>query len=174
MKLQRIVGIMLLLFLAEGTVFYWLMPDSLAGRVIPRFTLAFVLFAAMYRDRHTALLLGFFFGLLQDMAYYGRMIGVHAFGMAIAGYLTGFIFKRKKPTMMMSLSVMFLSTLFYEALLYSVYRLFRLTHETFEWALSDHILPSLLLQVLFALALYVPARRWFEGSVKKKAEEEEE
>lgn len=174
MSLQRIIGVMLLFFLVEGTLFYWLLPDNLVGRIVPHFTLAFVLFAALYRGRHSALLLGLSFGLLQDLAFYGRIIGVHSFSMGLVGYMTGLMLERKRSTLMMALSMIGLSTLVYDTVVYFIYRVFRLTSQPFEWALSHHIIPSLFMQLLFALVLYVPARRWFEGSKKPKTEDEED
>ncbi|QHT62065.1 rod shape-determining protein MreD [Paenibacillus lycopersici] len=174
MSLQRIIGVMLLFFLVEGTLFYWLLPDNLVGRIVPHFTLAFVLFAALYRGRHSALLLGLSFGLLQDLAFYGRIIGVHSFTMGLVGYMTGLMLERKRSTLMMALSMIGLSTLVYDTVVYFIYRVFRLTSQPFEWALSHHIIPSLFMQLLFALVLYVPARRWFEGSKKPKTEDEED
>ncbi|WP_219837972.1 rod shape-determining protein MreD [Paenibacillus sp. R14(2021)] len=174
MSLQRIIGVMLLFFLTEGTVFYWLLPDSMVGRIVPHFTLAFVLFAALYRGRHTALVLGMAFGLLQDLAFYGRIIGVHSFAMGLVGYLTGLLLERKRSTLLMALFVISVSTLVNDTVVYIIYRVFRLTNQSFQWALSQHMIPSLFLQLLFALAMYIPVRRWFEGSLKPKTEEEED
>jgi rod shape-determining protein MreD len=174
MSMQRIVLVMLLFFIAEGTIFYWLLPDSLVGRVVPMFTLAFVLFSALYRGRHTALILGMSFGLLQDLAFYGRIIGVHSFAMGLVGYLTGLLMERKRSTLLMAVTMVGISTLVYQTLVHFIYRVFRLTDQTFEWALFQHMLPSLFLQLLVVIAIYVPVRRWFEGSSKKKSEEEEE
>ncbi|QYR23379.1 rod shape-determining protein MreD [Paenibacillus sp. sptzw28] len=174
MSIQRIIGVMLLFFLSEGTLFYWLLPDSLVGRVVPHFTLAFVLFASLYRGRHTALVLGLAFGLLQDVVFYGRIIGVHSFAMGLVGYLTGLLMERKRSTLFMALTMIGISTLVYDTVVHYIYRVFRLTDLSYRWALLHHILPSLFLQVLFALVLYVPARRWFAGSIKKKSEDQEE
>ncbi|WP_308634760.1 rod shape-determining protein MreD [Paenibacillus silvisoli] len=175
MSMQRIVGVMLLFFLAEGTLYYWLLPDSMVGRIVPHFTLAFVLFAALYRGRHTALILGMAFGMLQDLAFYGRIIGVHSFTMGLVGYMTGFLLERRRSTLMMALFMICVSTLVYDTIVYFIYRVFRLTDQTFEWAVSNHIVPSVFLQILFSLAVYVPARRWFESSAgKTKTEDEEE
>ncbi|SDX40629.1 rod shape-determining protein MreD [Paenibacillus sp. CF384] len=175
MSMQRIVAVILLFFLVEGTWFYWLLPDSMVGRIIPHFTLAFVLFAALYRGRHTALILGLAFGLLQDLAFYGRILGVHSFSMGLVGYMTGFLLERKRSTLLMALLMICMSTLAYDTIVYFIYRVFRLTDQTFEWAVSHHIVPSVFLQILFALVIYVPARRWFErtGSNAKSEEEEE-
>ncbi|UVI28120.1 rod shape-determining protein MreD [Paenibacillus spongiae] len=174
MSMQRIIPVMLLFFFLEGTVFYWLLPGDWVSRVVPHFTLAFVLFASLYRGRHTAVFLGFSFGLLQDIVFYGNLIGVHSFAMGLIGYLTGFLMERKRSTLLMALTIITLSTLVYETVIYFVYRVFRLTHQTFEWALIDHIIPSLFLQIGFVLVMYVPVRRWFEGISKKKGDEEEE
>ncbi|BBH19253.1 hypothetical protein Back11_05980 [Paenibacillus baekrokdamisoli] len=174
MSTQRIVFVMLLFFLLEGTLFYWLLPDSLVGRVVPMFTLAFVLYSALYRGRHTSLILGMSFGLLQDVAFYGEIIGVHSFSMGLVGYLTGLLMERKRSTLLMALTMIGISTLVFQVVNYFIYRVFRLTDQTFEWALLQHILPSLFLQLLFALVIYVPARRWFEGGGGKKNDEEEE
>ncbi|MFC5650084.1 rod shape-determining protein MreD [Paenibacillus solisilvae] len=174
MSMQRIVLVMLLFFISEGTIFYWLLPDSLVGRVVPMFTLAFVLFSGLYRGRHTALILGMAFGLLQDLSFYGLIIGVHSFSMGLVGYLTGLLMERKRSTLLMAVTMIGLSTLVFQTLNHFIYSVFRLTDQTYEWALSQHILPSLFLQLIFAIIIYVPARRWFEGSVKKKSEKEEE
>ncbi|AZN42287.1 rod shape-determining protein MreD [Paenibacillus albus] len=173
MSMQRIVGVMLLLFLIQGTLFYWFVPSSMVGRIVPHFTLAFVLFAGLYRGRHSALILGMAFGLLQDLAFYGRIIGIHSFTMGLVGYMTGLLLERRKSTLLMALTMIGMSTLVYDTIVYFIYRVFRLTSETYEWALSQHMVPSLFLQLLFSLAVYVPARRWFEGSFVAKTEEEE-
>lgn len=173
MSMQRIVGVMLLFFLVEGTLFYWLVPSSMVDRIIPHFTLAFVLYASLYRGRHSALILGMAFGLLQDLAFYGRIIGVHSFTMGLVGYMTGLLMERRKSTLLMALTMIGISTLVCDTIVYFIYRVFRLTDQTFEWALYQHMIPSLFLQLLFSLAIYVPARRWFEGSFVAKKEEEE-
>jgi len=174
MSIQRIILVMLLFFFSEGTIFYWLLPDSLVGRVVPQFVLAFVLFAGMYRGRHTALLLGLFFGLLQDIAFYGRIIGVDSFTFALVGYLCGLLLEGRRSTLLMALSMIGLFTFISSTIVHYIYRVFKLTTLSYEWALFNHILPSLFLQLLFALLLYVPARRWFEGSLKKNKEDEDE
>ncbi|GGD54609.1 rod shape-determining protein MreD [Paenibacillus nasutitermitis] len=174
MSIQRIILVMLLFFFSEGTLFYWLLPDNLVGRVVPHFVLAFVLLAGMYRGRHSALLLGFFFGLLHDIAFYGRIIGLDSFTFALVGYLCGLLLEGRRSTLLMALTMIAFFTFLYETIIHYIYRVFKLTTLSYEWAIFHHILPSLFLQLLFALLMYVPARRWFEGSLKKKKEDEEE
>jgi rod shape-determining protein MreD len=47
--------------------------------------------------------------------------------------------------------------------LFFIYKVFRITGASYAWALLNHILPSLFLQLAFALACYVPVRRMFES-----------
>jgi rod shape-determining protein MreD len=62
----------------------------------------------------------------------------------------------------------------YDTALFFIYKVFRITNESYAWALLDYILPSLFLQLAFALACYVPARRIFESQTKANPEKDEE
>ncbi len=44
---------------------------------------------------------------------------------------------------------------------------FALTNETYAWAFIDHMLAELVSAASFALAIYVPVRRWFEAQTKQ-------
>ena len=68
----------------------------------------------------------------------------------------------------MAVTMIGISTLVYQTLVHFIYRVFRLTDQTFEWALFQHMLPSLFLQLLVVIVIYVPVRRWFEGSSKEE------
>ncbi|MFB9327247.1 rod shape-determining protein MreD [Paenibacillus aurantiacus] len=174
MSMTRIVIVMLLFFYAEGTIFYWLLPDAWTSRLVPHFALAFALFAALYKNRYAALFLGFGFGLLQDIVFYNNILGVHAFAGAAVGYLTGLLMERKRSTLLMALVIIGLATYVYDTTVFFIYQVFRLNHMAYDWALINHILPSVFLQFGFALLMYIPARRWFEWNGAKKSEEEEE
>ncbi|WP_127505995.1 rod shape-determining protein MreD [Paenibacillus humicus] len=163
MRMQGIVGLTFLAFVVQSTIVPWIIPGEFAGRIVPHFTLAVVLFAAMYHSRHSALLLGAGFGLLQDVVFRGHLLGLHAYAMALIGYLFGLLLERRRSTMMMALVVVAFGTLLYELALYYVYKVFQFTQESLSWALVDHILPSLFLQLAFALAVYIPLRRWFQN-----------
>ncbi|XEC93179.1 rod shape-determining protein MreD [Paenibacillus tarimensis] len=174
MKFRLILLLMFFLFLIEGTIMHWLIPAGWTDRLLPQFTYIFVLYAALYSGRHIALLLGLGFGLLQDIVYYGHMIGVNGFAMGLCGYFFGLLFGLKRIPMPATLSLIGFSCLLYNTIVYFIYFVFRITQESYEWALVNHIVPSLFLQLAFALAFYVPARRWFEGAFKKKTADEEE
>lgn len=173
MSMNRIIAIMLFLFVIEGALMPWIIPEGFVGRIVPHFIFVFVLFSALYGNRHQALLLGAGFGLLQDVVYFGQLLGLHFFAMGLLGYFTGVLLERKRATVMMAITVIGFACIVYDSSLFFIYRVFRITSESYAWALLNHILPSLFLQLAFALACYVPVRRMFE-SRKEGAEGSEE
>lgn len=174
MSMNRIVLLMFLVFILEGTVMPWIIPAGFGHRIMPHFVFVIVIFSGLYSRRHLALLLGVSFGMLQDIVYFGHLLGINAFFMGLMGYFTGVLFERRRSTIMMAISVIGFACLLYDSVIYFIYSVFRITSESYAWALIDHILPSLFLQLAFALACYVPVRKLFEGQSKATAENEEE
>jgi rod shape-determining protein MreD len=163
MSMNRIVALMLLLFVIEGSLMPWIIPEGFGDRIIPHFIFVFVLFSALYGNRHQALLLGAGFGLLQDVVYFGQLLGLNFFAMGLLGYFTGVLLERKRATVMMAITVIGFACILYDSSLFFIYKVFRITGASYAWALLNHILPSLFLQLAFALACYVPVRRMFES-----------
>ncbi|NIK75967.1 rod shape-determining protein MreD [Paenibacillus castaneae] len=174
MSMNRIIAIMLLLFIIEGAVMPWIIPAGYGSRIIPHFMFVMVVFSALYSGRHRALFLGVSFGLLQDVVYFGHLLGVHSFVMGLIGYYTGVLLERRRATLMMAIAIIGFACILYDSLIFFVYKVFRITNETYAWALIDYILPSLFLQLAFALVVYVPVRRWFEAQSKAAPEKQEE
>lgn len=172
MNAKWVVPLILLLFVLETTVVPWLIPESMYGRIAPHFVFVAALYAGLYAGRHAALVIGFVFGLLQDIVFYGHLLGVHTLLMGAIAYLTGLLLEGKRVPMLAALAVIGFGCFLYDATAYGIYRVFRVTHETFEFVLLHSILPSLFLQIGFALAVYVPARRLFEAKAKSTDEEE--
>src|SRR5690606_16252539 len=106
------------------------------------------------------------FGLLQDIIYYGHVIGPHFFFMGLIGYLVGVMLERKKATLLLAISVVGFACLAYDSALYFVYSIFRITNGSYAWALIQYILPSLFLQLAFTLAIYVPFRKMLEKRMR--------
>lgn len=173
MNTKRVIPLLALLFLFETTVVPWLIPESMYGRIAPHFVFVASLYAGMYAGRHAALLIGFVFGWLQDITFYGHMLGVHALLMGSIAYLAGLLLEGKRVPMLAALAFIALCCFLYDSAAYGIYRIFRIAHEPYEFVLLHSIAPSLFLQTGFALAAYVPARRLFEAKAKKSADEEE-
>ncbi|CAM4129384.1 rod shape-determining protein MreD [Paenibacillus alkaliterrae] len=174
MSMNRIIMLILLLFILEGAVMPWIIPEGLGSRIIPHFVFVSVIFSALYSGRHQALLLGVSFGFLQDIIYFGHLLGAHAFIMGLIGYFTGVLLERRRATVMMALSIIGFACILYDSVIFFIYKVFRITSETYAWALLNHILPSLFLQLAFALACYVPARRLFEAQTKANPDKDGE
>jgi rod shape-determining protein MreD len=173
MNTRLVVPLLVLLFMLETTIVPWLIPTPMHGRIAPHFVFVAALYAGLYANRHAALIIGLIFGLLQDITFYGHMLGVHTLLMGSTAYLAGRVLEGRRAPMLAALAVIALCCFLYDAAAYGIYRVFRVTHEPFEFVLLHSIAPSLFLQTGFALAVYVPARRLFEPKEKKSAEEEE-
>lgn len=174
MSMNRLMVWMLLLFVIEGSVMPWIIPAGYGGRIIPHFIFVIVIYSALYGSRHRALLLGACFGLLQDIVYYGHLIGAHAFIMGLIGYFTGVLLERRRVTVMMAIAVIGFACILYDTSLLYIYKVFRITNASYAWALLNHILPSLFLQLGFALICYIPVRKMLESRTSAATESEEE
>lgn len=157
--------ILFALFILEGTLLQWLIPEAWRSKVYvaPHFILVIVLYIGLYINRHTALMYGLIFGLLQDILYSSPMLGPLSFSMGLAGYLAGLTHRRLYSNIIVSMLVIAVGNLFFEWLLYGLYRLFQTTHLDLQWAFFHQMLPSMLINLLFALAVYVPVRKLFES-----------
>jgi rod shape-determining protein MreD len=152
-------------FLLEGTLLQWLVPGAWQSKiyVAPHFMLVFVLYIGLYMNRHTALIYGLVIGLFQDFIYYSPMLGPISFSMGLTGYLAGLMHGRVYSSIVVSMMVIAMGNLAYESIIYALYRLFRVTHVELQWVFLHQMLPSMLINLLFALAVYVPLRKYFES-----------
>ena len=169
---RNLVLYLFLLFLIEGSVMPWLIPEYELFQFEPHFVLVAILYAAIFLNRYYALFFGLLFGLLQDFIYYGHMIGLQSFSMGLIGYAAGLLFRNAQVTLLMSLSMILLGNFAYESVVYFLYRLFEIIEFSFEWALVQVIMPSLILNLLFALIIYWPARWYLERADSKRKEKE--
>jgi rod shape-determining protein MreD len=160
-------------FILEGTWVHWLIPtDWYNGlQVAPHFVLVLVVFFSIIRNRHLGLFFGLMFGLIHDVVYASPMIGPHSFSMGLTAYAAGVIAKRTKITMFSSLFVISFSLVLYDVVNFLVFRMFRVIHIPFMTTFSDFIMPTLLFNLLFAVIVYVPARRWMERGQDHREEE---
>lgn len=175
MNRNWMIAFMFILFLIEGSLLPVCIPDAWQWRVVPQWVFIFILYHAVYQGRHSALIMGLGFGFLQDIVYYGHMLGPHAFNMGLSGYLTGLLFSARNTSMIAMIMIAVLGSFFYKTMLYATYWLFSLHRMTLGYALFDFIIPSLFVQLVFAVVIYVPMRRWFDHfSLRKPAESEQD
>ena len=178
MTLRRWILIFLaafVLFLAESSLLPWLFPASWRSGVLvyPKLVLVSIIYIGMLHHRHTGAAFGFCFGMLQDVVFYGHMLGLNAFLYALAAYIAG-LFIRTNAVNLFSVFILQMGgLLLYELASYALYRLFGVTDADFRWTFLHGALPSLLFSLFFALALYIPARSWLEPPAKSPDQEEE-
>ncbi|MEK3717002.1 rod shape-determining protein MreD [Paenibacillus sp. FSL P2-0089] len=174
MRMRRPVLVLLLfiLFILEGTVLPWLIPDGWQMRIIPNLVFIVILFVTVYHHRHTALILGLSFGMLHDVVFYGRILGAHSFAMGLSAYLIGLIFQIPRAPLPLMMTVVLLGSLLEDSILFAIYNVFNLSQEPYNWALLHHMLPTMLIHFAAGLLLYVPLRRQLELLKKETIDEE--
>ncbi len=174
MRINRVVLWTLLLLIAENSLVHWVTPGEWTSRLLPHFTFVMTLFVAGFAGRHRAFLFGLGFGLLQDILYYGDLIGPYAFGMGLLGYAAGMAAERRSPTLPWLLWIFAVGGALLDTIVYSIYKLFGLTNLSYSYAFYWQIAPTTLLQLLIALALYVPVRRYLVKPILSSGEDHSE
>lgn len=170
----KLIGLLIfIVFILEGTWVHWLIPIQWYNglMVAPHLVLVMVLYLSMIRNRHLGLFFGLLFGLIHDIVYASPMIGPHSFSMGLTAYAAGVVAKRLKISLT---SALFISTLFivlYDVLNYAVFRMFRIINDPFLTIFSNFIVPTLLFNLLFAVIVYVPVRKWMEKGHEHREEE---
>lgn len=162
-----LILLLFVLFIAEGTILPWLIPVAWQFRFSPNLTFVIILFVAVYYSRHTALVLGIVFGMLHDVIFYGSIIGVYSFSMGLSAYVMGMIFHSPRALMPMMMSVVLLGSLLLDSTIFSIYQIFQLKHQSFDWALVEYMVPDLFLHFVFALLVYVPVRKQLDRLEKR-------
>lgn len=163
------------LFLIEGTIMKWIIPVVWQGQVSvsTHFTLVVVLFISIFVNRHLALAYGLAFGLLHDVVYYGpTMIGTYSFAMGISGYLAGLVTLRSRGNILSSMFMITFGNVLFEGIVCGLYRLFQVNKLPLDWLFFHQMLPSILINLLFALLVYVPLRKWLEDIALRNVREE--
>jgi rod shape-determining protein MreD len=171
MKRRWMIVVMILLLIIEGTVMPWIIPGDWKLRIIPHFVFVIVLFYGVYTSRYLALVMGLVFGLLHDVIHYGNMIGVYSFSMGLCGYLIGKVFGDKRLGIGWMMLIVVLGSWLFDSTTYLIYTMFRVNHMSYDWALFYHIIPSVFLQLAFALLVYVPVRRTLDIGFRKHDED---
>jgi rod shape-determining protein MreD len=171
MRMNRTVLLGIVLILLENGVVPWLVPPAWSERLLPHLTFVLTLYVACFAGRHRAFLFGLGFGLLGDLLYYGSLIGPYGFGMGLIGYAAGLILERGIPTLTMVLGITAFGSFALSTIVYLIYRLFRLTSWSYLFSVYWYFVPSLLLEILVALALYLPVRRFLLRSFGASSEE---
>ncbi|RNB86204.1 rod shape-determining protein MreD [Brevibacillus panacihumi] len=164
-----LTAMVLLLFVLEGTVVQVISPSTggLSWMTVPRFALVCTILISMFLGRREGLYYGLAFGFLQDVLY-GQVIGIYSVSMMLASYFSGMIVLLFQRGFGMIIITSLLVIFGHEWLLYSMYRLFSLAPHDVQWILNRQILPTVVLNGLFTLVIYMPIRRLCKSIESKK------
>jgi len=175
MRQHRLVALLLLVFMLEGTLLQLLVPAIWQSKVMvsPQLILIAVLYISVFLGRHRGALYGLGFGMLHDIVYYGPMLGTFAFGMGLSAYLVGWLAQRTRGGLLSSLLLIAFGNLVFLWTHYGIYRVFQITHNEVEQTFLYQMVPSLLVDLLIALAIYVPMRKLLEPLAFPQAAEDE-
>lgn len=151
---------LLLLFILEGTLLQVLSPNAwgLSWLTVPRFALVGTIIVSLLLGRREGLFFGLALGFLQDVLY-GQVIGVYTFSMMVASYFAGLTVLLFQRSIGMVFVTVLLILFAHEWLLYSLFRLFTPAHLDVQWILSKQIFPTVALNMVFAILIYLPMAR---------------
>lgn len=143
-----------LLFLMESK-FALFSPIVLGGEtyiLVPRFTILYLTFLAIYYNRNRAMLYGLVFGLLFDV-FYINIIGLYTVLYPLICFIAGWSVKRIHTHLLFStiLAILLMSLL--EFVLYEFFFLIDFTSMPRELFLLNRLIPTILANSLFLLVL---------------------
>ncbi|MFC4600405.1 rod shape-determining protein MreD [Cohnella hongkongensis] len=174
MRINWAILLGLALVVAENAIVPWLIPPGWSDRLLPHLTFVLTIFVAGYAGRHPAFLFGLGFGLLQDVLAYGHLVGPYGFGMGLIGYLAGLLSEYKSYTVNLFSWAVLVFGLLLDSVVYFIYKLFRLTELEFAHVFYWQVAPTALLQLLIALLMYVPVRRYLVKPAHSSGEDSPE
>ncbi|MFD2670485.1 rod shape-determining protein MreD [Marinicrinis sediminis] len=168
MRKQMLWVLVLLVFILEGSLIPWLFPREWLFHLSFRFVLVLILMVAIKGKRHHSMAMGIVFGILYDILFFGHMLGMYTFVMGLCGYAAGLYAEKLQPAFLGSIWIIAAFLLFEEVAVYSIYALFQIHQESIIWAFSQHMVPSILLNLFFAVAIYLPFNSMIEKSEQKE------
>jgi rod shape-determining protein MreD len=149
MKYLKVGLLLLITAVAQTTILAWVTIFSVR---IDLFLIVVVSFGLL-KGRKSGLAIGFIAGLIQDI-FVGRFIGLHAVSKMIVGYLLGLMEQKVfKENLFVSVVAVFLGTLMAEFIIWFI-SLFLFWHYPFLNAVKQVILPSALVNAIFAPLVY--------------------
>ncbi len=161
----------IILLLLEGTIFQVFLPMIFNNSfiVIPHIFFITFIFFAYYYGEYFGSLNGLTFGLLTDISF-GHVLGVHAFVLTIIGYVMGKMQRFFHLSFTLFLSIVMIFEFIYDLFIYFLYALFNITSISAEYALFYQIIPSIFINLLYAIIFYLPLNKLLNFLEKSEAD----
>ncbi|MGE6629071.1 rod shape-determining protein MreD [Bacillus sp. NPDC077027] len=126
----------------------------------PHFILLALVFMAAYMNQKYAVIYGFVFGLLYDIAYTG-VLGVHMFGFGALCFLLSKAFKILQTNILVVVFLSILAVSVMEFYVYGVQTTIQPSIMSFNTYVIERFIPTILLNTVASLILVVPLRLFF-------------
>ncbi|MDZ5470818.1 rod shape-determining protein MreD (plasmid) [Bacillus sp. 31A1R] len=155
--------IFLILFIIES-IFVELLPAELfnsANILVPRFLIIAILFLTIYGIRNQGIIYAFIFGLLFDIVY-TEIIGIYLFMFPLVAYIVSKIMKVFHSHIVIVTVVSLIGVALLELSVYEIIYLIKLTTMDFTSFLQLRLLPTIILNLAFAIIFAYPLKRTFE------------
>ncbi len=159
--------LMIFLFVAES-IFVGLLPGEIFGGkylLIPHFLFVAILFLTVYGPKKYWVIYAFVFGLLFDIVY-TEIIGIYLFLFPFIAYLMTKIMKFLQTNIV----IVSLASLILIALLefgsYEINFLIHITDIDVSTYLSERLVPTLILNLIFIILTAYPFKKYFEKIVE--------
>lgn len=162
--IQRLLFILFLffLFVLEGTWFQWIVPDVWGAdwTFIPLLSLVVIIMVSVYFGPTHGIVYGALFGLMHDLTF-GHMVGGYLFSFAVVAYFSGHFIRQFHQHNVLVILTVLVGVIVQIMTVYGLYKLFNVTHMDLKWMFYHHLIPSALINVIFAIVLLRPLKRWF-------------
>lgn len=164
-----------ILFLLESSLMPWLLPTSVGGmqlNITVHFAFVIILYVGIYLNRRLAIGMAFAIGFMHDILFYGHVLGAYTFSMCLTTYVISMLLRDTHVSWYTGLGSISLSILVFDYLVFGLYTLFQITSVSPWWYFVHAALPTLILNMIFASAIYYPVINIFARIEKFVAPEE--
>ncbi|MCO7175582.1 rod shape-determining protein MreD [Sporolactobacillus kofuensis] len=163
MKQIKVFIFLFILFLIQGTVMPLIPMNGLWKNLqfIPDFVLVALLMIAFFGSLSWGLKYAMVFGFLIDLTY-STVLGVYAFCLVLTVYCVYTISRWVNMNTAMTLLLSAVGVCFMQLGVYVIYLMIGLTDQTFVDFIQLRLLPTVVLNALFAAIIYLPFRRYLE------------
>jgi rod shape-determining protein MreD len=155
--------VLLFIFVFES-IFVGMLPERLLNRdliLVPHFLLIVILFLTVFGDKKRGIIYAFIFGLLFDVVY-TEVIGINLFMFPVIAYIVGNLMRILQSNIIVATITSIFGIALLELGVYELYYLLNITSMNFSTFGEIRLIPTLILNCIFAILFAYPLKRQSE------------
>lgn len=163
-----LVPLLFVFFFIFESMFVELLPEPFYNSdsiYVPRFLMILIIFMTIYEGKKSGILYGLIFGLLFDVVY-TEIIGIYLFMFPLLAYMVSGIMRILQTNLIMSIIVSIVTVTLLELGVYEMNFLIKVTNMNFPDFIQLRLMPTLILNLIFAILFAYPFKRLFEKHVE--------